>query len=221
MADTYNFSMSGLMSYSMNDQIGAPRHKAPKEPSFEEEVIQDLKEEFEQTNTNEDGFYIVTKKNGYCYYAPTTEDILRISLVPQEFLCTPLIGHFDPCTVNGVFYKENGEYKMLYRNQRFFLDKRPLYLSKNFLKEIFKKFLPKVEIKIGELSYKKTKHPAWMLTSEKGVFYIPWHNGLPIKASDALSFEEKSYEKMRYTYSILKFQEASYQSGRDYVATCG
>ena len=47
------------------------------------------------------------------------------------------------------------------------------------------------------------------LTSDKGTYYIPWHNGCIIKKAEEsnLSFEKKSLKEMVHTYCALRFEE--------------
>ena len=221
MSEFFNYSMCGLVSCSLSGQIGAPRHKTEKEPTFEEEAIEELTYELKSSEIDENGLFIVYRKHGYYYYAKSDDEILKASLVPQDFICQANLGFFDPCTITSVFYRKNGEFKLLYRSSRYFLDKKPMFLSKSFLISRFKKIFSEVSIKLGELHYKTAKHIAWKLTTEKGVFYITWHNGLPLQASDNLTFEEKSYEQLRNVYSILRFHEGSPHSERDFTVVCG
>ena len=221
MSDAFNYSMCGLVSCSLSSQIGAPRHKAEKEPTFEEEAIEELTYELKSSEIDENGLFIVYRKHGFCYYAKTESEILSTSLVPQDFICDANLGIFDPCIITSVFYRKNGAFKLLYRNSRYFLDKKPVFLSKSYLTSRFKKIFSEVSITLGELHYKRISHIAWKITTERGVFYIPWHNGLPVQASDNLTFEEKLFENLRGVYNILRFHECCHHSERDFTVVCG
>ena len=71
------------------------------------------------------------------------------------------------------------------------------------------------QLNLGELRYKNSNRAiAWEISSDKGTFYIPWHNGCIIekKAEESeLSFEKKSLKEMTqsHVYCALRFEEES------------
>ena len=206
MTEYFNFSQSGLMSFSPTAQLGSSTNKKSEITSFESLGI----EELESKNiSNEDNsiFYAVYDKNCYMYQATTPEEVLRVSLTSPCILPATLNASFCYSHNAGVFIRKNGQFKLLYKSGRFCCDKNPVFLSKTFLKRILSDFFENIEITLGQLIKDEMKYIAWMITTEKGIFYIPWHNGIIFPATNELVFIKNKFNKIEKTYKLLRFCE--------------
>lgn len=204
----FNFSQSGLMSFSFTSQIGASNKEKSKCPCFEDICLEMLYDEKPESCDNTP-FYLVYTKDGYAYSASDANKALSASLASAVHVPSTNQKLYYPNCNTGVFILQNGEYKLLYKAERFYKTKNPSFLSRSFLKKVFKPFFENIEITLGQLSFNAEKCIAWMLSTDKGVYYIPWHNGLIIPESENLTFEKRKFDDLRKTYKVLRFHETT------------
>ncbi len=204
----FNFSQSGLMSFSFTSQIGASNKEKSKCPTFEDICLEMLYDEKPESCDNTP-FYLVYTKDGYAYSAPNADKALSASLASTIHVPSTNKKTYLPNCNTGVFILQDGEYKLLYKAERFYKSKTPRFLSRSFLNKAFKPLFENIEITLGQLGYGDEKCIAWMLSTNKGVYYIPWHNGFIIPASESLTFEKRKFDDIRKTYKILRFHETT------------
>jgi len=63
----------------------------------------------------------------------------------------------------------------------------------------------KIDIRLGQLEEKGIRFIAWEIETEKGIFYIPWHNGCLIEQTGELEFTEMPFAELKRTYKVLRF----------------
>jgi hypothetical protein len=108
------------------------------------------------------------------------------------------------------FKNAEGKFERLWLTERFEPKMSPEHLNVHILASKLNKVIGCFKLELGELRYKNSnKAIAWELTSDKGTYYIPWHNGCIIKKAEEsnLSFEKKSLKEMVHTYCALRFEE--------------
>lgn len=199
----YNFSQSGLMSFSATAEVGVNPHYE-KTLSFEERAINEL---MTQDIDTEKKFFPIYNEDGFICYADSIDETLSVSLTPPSHSFSSSTLKRRPAICCGVFVRDGKKFKPLYQNKRFYEDKAPIFLSLTNIKKLYKEFFEIIEIKLGQLTKNDDKFIAWELTTSEGHFYIPWHNGLIFAKEEGVSFEEKKLDDLKQTYFILRFTE--------------
>ncbi|MBE6463645.1 MAG: hypothetical protein E7005_07855 [Alphaproteobacteria bacterium] len=196
---------TGCIRVSLSEQIGHIASHSSKVPNFVEEAIIEIKEDF-ALKAPEKNLFVLYKKEGFVYEVTSVNDALSVSLTGQDYICAPGIKRITSSLFSGIFYKKGNKYELLWKAKRFDCgEKSPQYLSLSFLKKELKKVFTNVEISLGVLKDSKLSYIVWKVTSNEGIYYIPWHNGLLVPDDETLSFEEKCFEDLRKTYKVLRF----------------
>ena len=199
---------TGCIRVSLSEEIGARIASHSKVPDFIEDAIQELNEEYGPKNPDQK-LFMLYKKEGYIYSASTVKEILSVGLVGQAYICPAVVKKIQQSLYAGIFVKKNGKFVCLYKARRFDLERNPIFLSEKGVKDMMKKVFSNVEISLGQLSDGKQKYIAWQVMTDKGRYFIPWHNGLLCPEDETLTFEEKNFEEVRRTYSMLRFQKTT------------
>jgi hypothetical protein len=200
---------TGCIRVSLSEQIGHPQPHSSKVPDFVEDALIEINEDFAKNNP-EKTLFVLYKKEGYVYEVKDVNDALSVSLAGQDYICSPGKKRITSSLFSGIFYKKGNKYELLWKAKRFDCgEKSPQYLSVPFLKRELKKVFTDVEISLGELKDDKLSYIVWKVTSNEGIYYIPWHNGLLVPEDETLSFEEKKFDDLRKTYKVLRFSRTA------------
>ncbi len=150
-------------------------------------------------------FITVYSDSGYAFHTGETKTLIRLSLAGQDYICATNIKRMIFCITSAVYHQVNGCYKLMWKQERFKSDGLPMFLNRPLLEKAFRSLYKEVEIKLGSLTERHLTSIAWQVTSEKGTFYVLWHNGSIVEDSPELEFVEKEFSEMKRTYKVLRF----------------
>ncbi len=150
-------------------------------------------------------FITVYSESGYTYHTGIAQKALSLSLAGQDYIYTPSVKKVHFCNVLAVYFQSGHMYRQLWKISRFLPENRPVFLNREMLEKILGSIFSQLSIKLGQLSEKNIKYIAWEINTEKGIFYIPWHNGCLLEKTDGLEFEEKEFAEIKRTYKVLRF----------------
>ena len=218
MYDGIRVNSQGTVSF--RDLSGQPIHSEgffEKHKTFEEKATEELKS---LESDNKRDFYIIYRADCCTYCAQTPDEILKISLTPQDYICSSMVKRMIQASHCGVFTKKGSKTKCLWKSSRFNDNsKRNTFLSPGLLEKELKKIFNQVELTLGELNTCPLKVIAWEVKTEKGIFYVFWHNGLMTEKGKDWEFTPKEFKDLRQTYKVLRFAKTI--DGKDYKITCG
>jgi hypothetical protein len=177
-------------------------------------------EEIKDYTTEENKEHLFTVTYGlygemYNCFSPTY--LMKLALTGQSSLFSSMLNRVNVPTGIGVYIFHNGKFHNLWTHKHYEPRQTPDFLNKNELKKLLKPYFSKLEIKLGLLKYDSTKTIAWQLETEKGIFFIPWHNGCVIENHERFSFEEKTFQEVKNIYCVLSF--SSYEDGGYRIVT--
>ena len=108
------------------------------------------------------------------------------------------------------YFNKDGRYERLWLTERFEAKMTPEFLNIHVLAAKLNPIIGCFQLNLGELRYKNSNRAiAWEISSDKGTFYIPWHNGCLVEKREEteLTFEKKSLKEIVHTYCALRFEE--------------
>lgn len=217
MIDGLRVDTTGTIRF--RELTGSPIHTlAEKALTFEEEAKEELKE-LKKKNDNSCVVNIY-RAEGLVFAAQNPSEALKLTLTPQDYVCSHFMKKMHACTRCGVFYKDGSKYKMLWKNGRYNEHKKPVFLNPHLLQKELKKVFPHFDLSLGVLEDNIVKFIAWEIKTEKGKFYIPWHNGCIIKEDENWSFTPKEFNELRSTYKVLRFSYAT-DNRKEFRIVCG
>ena len=185
-------------------ETSTPRRKYTEGPR----VFANRADEEMKTLTAEDlihPFITVFSDSGFTLHTGENKTLLRLSLAGQDYICPTNIKRMIFCITSAVYHQVNGCYKLMWKQERFKSDGLPVFLNRPLLEKAFRSLYKQVEIKLGALAEKSLKSIAWQISTEKGTFYVLWHNGCIVENSPELTFTEKEFSEMKRTYKVLRF----------------
>lgn len=152
-------------------------------------------------------FINVYSESGYVYHTGETKKALRLSLVGQDYIYSPSVKKMTFSSVMAVYDRTGCSYRQLWKLGRFVPEICPIFLNKKKLSDIMLTIFKKVQIRLGQLQEKGISFIAWEIETEKGTFYVPWHNGCLIEQTTETVFTEKTFAELKRTYKVLRFAE--------------
>ena len=152
-------------------------------------------------------FMNVYFKDGFTYHTGDTSKSMQLCLVGLDYTYPRHIKVMYPCNAMVVFYRQGEAFRLLWTVRRFAVGATPVFLNKTKLTEAMLNIFSKTEIRLGELQTNGTPSIAWEIATEKGRFYVPWHNGCMVEQSDETEFSAKPFNEMKGIYKILRFTE--------------
>lgn len=157
----------------------------------------------------EENFVALYPNLEWIFNAENENNLFFLSLVGSNSLVCGNQRGYKVVSKIYIYGKKDGKYINLWKQPRFDRNMRPVFLNLASLKSTIENFIGVATIEKGILSYRSSKTAAWQIRSEKGVFYIPWHNGAVIEAkSDSiLSFWPATIKEMNSCYCALRFKE--------------
>jgi hypothetical protein len=206
---------TGCIRVSFTEQIGYSHSHSSKVPDFVEEALIELNEDFSIAHP-EKKIFSLYKKEGYIYEANTPEEILSVSLAGQDYICSGGLKRIFSSTFTGIFYKKNNKFELLWKAKKYDYEKTPVFLSSKIVERELKKIFNNVELSLGLLSDEKLSYIAWKVTSDEGIFYIPWHNGLLYSDNPKVTFVQKDFQELRKTYKVLRFAKLTGSGNAEY-----
>lgn len=220
MFDGLRVDTTGTIRF--RELTGSPIHTLTEKPlTFEEEAKEELKEFKKSSDSSLCVVNIYRADGGLMFAAKKPSEALKLTLTPQDYVCSYFMKKMHACTKCGVFYKDGNKYKMLWKNGRYNEHRKPVFLSPTLLKKELKKVFSSFDLSLGVLDDAScVKFIAWKVKTEKGTFFIPWHNGCIIPADPKWEFEEKKFEELRSTYKVLRFSYAT-DNRKEFRIVCG
>lgn len=215
MNEGLRLDANGTIRFSQ--QSGSPVHSfAEKHLTFEEEAQYELK----NLSSHPSCVVNIYRADGLVFTAQKSSEALSLSLTPQDYVCSTFVKRIHACTQCGVYYKHGNKFKMLWKNTRYSDNRKPVFLSPKLLEKELKKVFTTADVKLGTLQDNIIKYIAWKVKTEKGTFFIPWHNGCIIPADPKWEFEEKKFEELRSIYKVLRFSYAT-DNRKEFRIVCG
>lgn len=151
-------------------------------------------------------FINIYSECGYSFHTSEAEKSISLSMVGQDYVCTQGVKRLKSCTSLAVYYNTGrGKPKLLWNVERFSPGKTPVFLNRKEMLRVLRPLFSSVKISLGLLIDGGMHSIAWQVSTEKGVFFIPWHSGCLVERSASLEFEEKPFEELRNTYKCLFF----------------
>lgn len=216
--NSFTFNGQVMRVLDMDAERGGARVYSERTPSFAERAREEASECSLEEKQNL--FLTVYSESCITWRATKPEDILRLTLVGQSYICSRHQKKMTQSNALMIFYLKNGKFVPLYELHHLQTKKNYLFLNKEDLTERLRKVFKSVKLSLGRLNSPKLNSIAWQAETEAGKFYIPWHNGCILPAQDYLTFEKKKLEEMRNVYDLLRFAPSGLLSESYYVLCC-
>ncbi len=185
-------------------ETSSPRRKYTESPkSFANRAEAEMKE----LSAEDLRHYFITvySDSGYTYHSGDAKVLIRLSLTGQNYICPKNVKQMIFCITSAVYHEANGKSELIWKLERLKPNQEPVFLRKSSVEKAFHRHHKQVEIKLGALAEKHLTSIAWQVTTEKGIFYVLWHNGSIIEATGELTFTEKEFSELKRTYAVLRF----------------
>ena len=209
------FMIDGEVVRILDPNTAVGCSKINRAPSLAQRAKDELKEV--SPEEKESLFLAIYFESGLTWHTVDPEDILRLSLAGQTYICSHWKKRMTPANALLVYYRTEGRFVPLYKVSHFETKKEYTFLNKVELTQHLLKVFKSVKLTLGQLSSPGLESIAWKAEANEGDFFIPWHNGCIIPAQEHLHFEEKPLNEMRNVYSSLRF--TSYDA-EHYVILC-
>lgn len=143
----------------------------------------------------------------YCmtFHTSTADQALRLCLTGASYIYNSMVRKMRATNALMVFYRKNGKYYPLWDIRHFQTRSSYIFLDVKELKKRLHKVFDRFELKLGSLTTMNLPAIAWQITTDEGIFYIPWHSGAIVEKTEDFTFEEKTLEEMKKTYTLLRF----------------
>ncbi len=173
---------------------------------FDDKALTELKEELTEEEKKKP-IVTVYAADGYTYHTCETKSSIVLSLAGQNNAIKSTVKRMRPCNVVAVYFRYGEKPTQLWKASRYSSADRPVYLNKELLISTLKKtkYFTNISVRLGQLTENGIKYIAWQVSTDQGLYYIPWHNGSFVENNAGLNFEEKEFKELRQTYAILKF----------------
>ena len=204
---TFNYGGQSYETLDYGVMSSTPRRSyTSKNKSFHEKALTELKEELTEKEKKEP-IIMVYAADGYIYHTCETKSSIALSLAGQDNAVRSTVKRMHPCNAVAVYFRHANGATQLWKACRYSSADRPLYLNKELLISTLKKtkYFTNISVRLGQLTEKGIKYIAWQVSTDQGVYYIPWHNGSFVEDNVGLNFEEKDFKELRQTYAILRF----------------
>lgn len=165
-------------------------------------------EEIKNFTTKENKKHLFTVTYGMCgdaYNSFSPTFLMRLALTGQGCLYNSSLNRVNVTTGAGVYIFHDGKFHHLWTHKHYEPNQKPVFLNLKDLERLLSPYFNNLEITLGILKFDCTRNIAWQLKTEKGIFFIPWHNGCIIEDHPNLSFEEKTFPEVKNTYCVLSF----------------
>ncbi len=202
----------------MEAERGAVRVYGERPLSFTEKAME---EAGESTDDDKQHLFMTVYSESCTTWRTTAPDnITRLSLVGQSYVCSRPQKRLIQSSALMVFYQKNGNFVPLYELHHLQTKKYYLFLDKKALTHKLQEVFDIVKLTLGQLHTGNFTGIAWKAQTEKGSFYILWHNGCIIPSQDYLLFEEKKFEELKSTYALLRFTRSQSSVSDLYTVLC-
>ena len=205
--DSFNYGGQNYERLDYSVMCSTPRRNYTSgNKSFDDKALTELKEELTEEEKKEP-IVTVYAADGYIYHTCETKSSIALSLAGQNNAIKSTVKRMRPCNAIAVYFRHANGATQLWKACRYSSADRPLYLNKELLISTLKKtkYFTNISIRLGQLTEKGIKYIAWQVSTDQGLYYIPWHNGSFVENNVNLEFEEKEFKELRETYDILKF----------------
>lgn len=200
---TFTIGGQQIRVLDMDSERGNGKVYSENIPTFAETALEEAKDSTAADKKHK--FMTVYSEACISWRATSPEDIIRISLVGQSYVCPRYQKRLIQSNVLMVFYQKNGNFVPLYKLHHLQPKKHYIFLDKEELTQKLSEVFNTVKLTLGQLLTPNLKCIAWRAKTEEGDFYILWHNGSIIKAQDYLVFEERNFKDIKNTYELLRF----------------
>ena len=201
---SFNYGDQSFDVLDYGVESSTPRRKYTESPkAFSNRAESEMKK-----LTAEDlhhSFITVFSDSGFTLHTSDAKTLIRLSLAGQDYICPSNIKRMIFCITSAVYHQVNGCYTLMWKQERFKSDGLPVFLNRTQLEKTFRSLYKQVEIKLGTLAERNLTSIAWQVTTEKGTFYVLWHNGSIVEAAPELLFEQKDFSELKRTYKVLRF----------------
>ncbi len=204
---TFDLGGNSYVRLDYDVLLSSPRRSYTSgKKTFDEKALTELEEELTEEEKKKP-IVTIYAADGYIYHTCETKSSIALSLAGPNNAIKSTVKRMRPCNKIAVYFRHDKETVQLWANSRYVSDDRPIYLNKNLLINKLKttKFFTNISIRLGQLTEKGIKYITWQVSTNQGLYYIPWHNGSFVEDNASLEFEEKEFKELRLTYAILKF----------------
>ena len=201
---SFNYGGQSYETLDYSVESSRPRRSYVEKPrSFRDEAKKEM--ENPEPDDYNHWFINVYSESGYTFHTGKALNALKLSLVGQDYIYSPNVKKMTFISAMAVYYQPTS--KLLWETRRFMPENRPVFLNRERLQEILQKVFKEIDIRLGQLQEKGISFIAWKIETEKGIFYIPWHNGCLIEQTTETVFTEKTFAELKRTYKVLRFAE--------------
>ncbi len=219
-----SFTIGGI-PYRILDieaERGARIPHAEQYKPFTERALEEIKDMPNHEKNHQ--FLVAYSVYGDTFITADPNTILRLSLAGQVY--NNSIRRMTLCDVLAVFYHDGKKFRPFksWELRHFNSNDAPAFLDKENLEAQLKGVFRKVDITLGALTLttRSVTCPAWQIVTDKGTYYLPWHNGTIIEEDPAFSFEEKDFAEIQETqyYTHLRFSKIPLSNQAFNIKSC-
>ncbi len=217
--DSFYYNGQIMRVLDMDAERDSGRAYIERSPTFAEKALEEITECTYEEKQHK--FLTVFSESCLTWRATNPEDLMRLTLVGQSYVCSKHQKRLTQSNALMVFYRKNGKFVPLYELHHLQTKKHYVFLSRDELTQKLGEVFNRVKLTLGVLHSPKLRSIAWSVETEEGTFYIPWHNGCIIPAQAYHVFEEKKkLEETKGTYSLLRFAPSPSFADSYYVLCC-
>lgn len=218
-----SFTISGVpyRVLDLDSERGARTpHTEPYRP-FTERALDEINQLPESEKDHQ--FLVAYSLYGNTFITADPGIILRLSLAGEVY--NTITRKMMLCNVLAVFYRDGEKFRPLsnWELRHFKSDDTPAFLNKEKLNAQLKGIFKEASVCLGKLTLtsRMLSCPAWQINTEKGTYYLPWHNGALIENADVFFFETTEFNEIKDTmYTHLRFSEVDFKRQVYYIRSC-
>ena len=205
---SFKLGTETFRTLDMDAEYGAHKSYNEKFKTFQEKCDEEIK----KYTTEENKQHVFTVAYGmygemYNTFSPT--HLMRLALTGQSCLFSSMINRVNVPTGIAVYIFHKGKFVNLWTHKHYESQQHPIFLNKKELFSTLKPYFSTLEITLGIIKESGFKTIAWELKTDKGMFYLPWHNGCIIEKQEKFSFTPKEFSELKNTYCVLSFKESN------------